>query len=285
MEREVGIEIVQREATRIIDLIEDAGDDAAHMRLPSCPDWTLPDLADHLGRVYAMVDAALATGSNAALEPSSIPRRPDGQAPAEWLAERLGILLDALGSVREDARCWNFVDGPGGPVAFWWRRQAHETLIHRVDAEQASGAGVTPADPELAADGIGDFLEISGLREVAWDEVELGRGLSIHLHATDEPGAEWTVDTERRTYALAHLKADVALRGPSFALDLWCWRRGKAPEPGTPPQGEATGVEATGVEATGVEAARAEAVGPPPLASDLEAFGDVAAAEEWLPAL
>jgi hypothetical protein len=43
------------------------------------------------------------------------------------------------------------------PLAFWARRQAHETTIHRVDAESVGGK-LTPVDKRLAADGIDELL-------------------------------------------------------------------------------------------------------------------------------
>lgn len=33
--------------------------------------------------------------------------------------------------------CWTFLDAPS-PLAFWARRQAHETAIHRADAQLAA---------------------------------------------------------------------------------------------------------------------------------------------------
>jgi MDMPI C-terminal domain len=49
------------------------------------------------------------------------------------------------------------------PLAFWARRQAHETAIHRADADIA--AAVTPAYPaEFAADGIDELITGFGAR-------------------------------------------------------------------------------------------------------------------------
>ena len=41
-----------------------------------------------------------------------------------------------------DLECWHFFDAPT-PIAFWARRQAHETAIHRADVQSCTGA-VTP---------------------------------------------------------------------------------------------------------------------------------------------
>jgi uncharacterized protein (TIGR03083 family) len=272
MDRSAALVRIKQNADRILELLAEAAatghpaDERA--RIPSCPDWTLLDLANHLGRVYAMVATALESGPDAAFERARIPRRAEAQSAEDWLRERLEIVLGLLGSVEEEGRAWNFVDGPGGPVSFWWRRQAHETLIHRVDAEMAAGLPITDADPSFAADGIGDFLAISGHKQVPWEDIQLGDGMSVHLHATDAADAtdatdngnatptEWTIDTTSRTYTERHLKADVALRGSAWALDLWIWRRGS--------------VNTSGADGTVP-------------AVDLEAFGDLAAAEDWRP--
>jgi hypothetical protein len=43
-------------------------------------------------------------------------------------------------------------------VSWVARRQAHEALIHRTDAELAAGVTVTRADAALAADGVDDLI-------------------------------------------------------------------------------------------------------------------------------
>ena len=84
-------------------------------------------------------------------------------------------------------------------------------------------------DAELAADGIEEWLELAGHRLVEWDEIDLGGvPLTVHFHASDLDGAEWTVDSGHRSYAKAHLKADVAVRGPAWSIFRWCW--GRLPE-------------------------------------------------------
>ena len=56
----------------------------------------------------------------------------------------------------DDVRAWTWSDDR--TVGFIRRRQAHEALIHRLDAELAAGA-VTRLDPELAADGVHEALQ------------------------------------------------------------------------------------------------------------------------------
>jgi uncharacterized protein (TIGR03083 family) len=69
---------------------------------------------------------------------------------------------DALASVLSEAdpglACWTFLPAPS-PLAMWARRQAHETSVHRADAELATGGHLTPVPAAFAADGIGELLE------------------------------------------------------------------------------------------------------------------------------
>jgi hypothetical protein len=103
---------------------------------------------------------------------------------------------------------------------------AHETLIHRVDIELAQSLEPTHADAELAADTINEFFELFYPR-LATQLGEHGLGGSLHLHATDVTGAEWTLDPRQEGSPVTkeHTKADVALRASAFELACWAWGR------------------------------------------------------------
>ncbi|MGO9197046.1 MAG: maleylpyruvate isomerase family mycothiol-dependent enzyme [Acidimicrobiales bacterium] len=227
MDRTESLDLLDSEGRRILSLLDDA-EVSSGASVPTCPDWTLDDLANHLGRIYAWVATILTSDPGGPPDQNGVPKRPDGQPADEWMRDRLKNILTLLRDVPEDDLRWNFVTGPSSPVSFWWRRQAHETLIHRVDAELAAGSQITDATPGAAADGIPEFLDLTRHTRVDPQDIQLGEGLTVHLHATDAAtDAEWTIDTVHRSYAPAHLKADVALRGPAWALDRWCWRRGE----------------------------------------------------------
>src|SRR5207302_5692344 len=74
----------------------------------------------------------------------------------DWFVAGHGALVRALPDAPPDLQCFTFLPAPSA-LAFWARRQAHETAIHRVDAELAGGS-VTPFDPAFAADGIDELL-------------------------------------------------------------------------------------------------------------------------------
>ena len=99
----------------------------------------------------------------------------------------------------------------------------HMGVVHRWDAEHATGP-TTPIDPELASDGIDEYLDLVMRHNVTRDSVTLPAG-SLHIHCTDAHG-EWLVSLDEG-YQLerAHAKGAAALRGPAEALLLRLWNR------------------------------------------------------------
>src|SRR5262249_61863639 len=72
----------------------------------------------------------------------------DAELPG-WFREGHAALVQALSVAGPDLNCWAFLAAPS-PLAFWARRPAHETAMHRLDAGQAAvtpgDAAVTPGD-------------------------------------------------------------------------------------------------------------------------------------------
>ena len=109
---------------------------------------------------------------------------------------------------------------------FWARRMAHETAVHRADAELAAGR-VPGLAPDLAADAIDEWLGFmsAAMTDGASDPRldALPGGASMHIHATDDalagPG-EWTVRREPSgiTVRPGGGQAGVAIRGPAARL-------------------------------------------------------------------
>jgi len=201
---------VRREADALVAAAARAGLDA---RVPSCPDWDVAALLGHIGRVHRWAAGCITT--NSLVSPADIDPPPEGDALAGYAREGAAALGAALGR-SPDAPAWTFVPPP--TVAFWQRRQAHETAMHRVDAELAGGAA-TPIDGALAADGIDEWLTILPVRP--GKARPTGSGETVHLHCTDRPG-EWLLrrTPERLEVERTHAKGDVAVRGPASDLLL-----------------------------------------------------------------
>ncbi len=193
--------------------------------LPTCPGWDVAQLVNHLGVIYsrtALVVSDLRTG---APEHGELPAAPDGEALLGWFAEQRTAVLAALEAAGDDALVWNWTGYSPGPTRFWSRRLAHETLIHRVDIELAHGFEPAHGYPDVAADTVTEFFELFYPRFETL--IATGLGNSMHLHATDVPDAEWTLDPRAGTSSItrAHAKAGVALRGSAFELACWTWGR------------------------------------------------------------
>ncbi|MFS8098085.1 maleylpyruvate isomerase N-terminal domain-containing protein [Lentzea alba] len=164
-----------------------AGPDAP---VPSCPEWTVLKLVRHIAEVHTWAAQAVVTAPEAGRpEWPKSPRDFDEVFP--WWDNGLSLLLERLRSTPADRPAWTF--DKTSRAAFWSRRQAHETSIHRLDAELAIGHEL-PAlvfDPEFAADGIDEYLTVLVARRV-----ELGFPVSatgrLLVHAADA-GRTWQV--------------------------------------------------------------------------------------------
>ncbi|MFC7547304.1 maleylpyruvate isomerase family mycothiol-dependent enzyme [Plantactinospora sp. GCM10030261] len=124
----------------------------------SCPDWNVNDLVLHLARIYHWVGSFVGAGRTEAPTPrfSRDVELPGGEALPLCKQEydRLLALLDGLDP---EAPAWNWAPQPK-KVAFWQRRMAHETAVHRWDAQMAIAAA-EPIEAKLAADGVSEVLD------------------------------------------------------------------------------------------------------------------------------
>jgi uncharacterized protein (TIGR03083 family) len=208
-------------------------DDVLGSTVPSCPDWTVGDLARHLGGVYRRV--RVNAGSGRADEawpalnvPEDAPAATDPEVVA-WFGEELAQTSRFLDALDPDLPTWNFA--PQAKVAgFYHRRLAHETAVHRWDAQFASGLP-EPIESKLAGDTVAEVLDTflpAGRRREPVDATGV-----VHLVASDL-GHEWTVRLRGQGMALldtdtlldddAH-PARAAATGSASDLALALWGR------------------------------------------------------------
>jgi uncharacterized protein (TIGR03083 family) len=202
------------------------------LRIPTCPEWDLRQLAMHVGGVHRWIAEMIVTRSAEALPYRQVPdgRYPDDRADqAPWLRAGARRVVEAVQAAGESPV---FVPSGIGSASFWARRMAHETLVHRIDAQIA--AGVEPEiDPALAADAIDEFLGLlssPGYQHADRAAGALPAGALMHLHASGDglDGAgEWLVrqDGGRISVEHGHGQGDVAVSGPAATLLLMLVRR------------------------------------------------------------
>lgn len=148
--------------------------------------------------------------------------RPADAGLLPWFREGHAALLAALQAAPDDLECWSFLPAPSAR-AFWARRQAHETTVHRVDAELAANEEPT-VDPGVATDGIDELLTGFAARRRFKLRIEGTRTLAVHATDTD---AHWhlTVSSEPVLTERSDQDADATLRGPASDVYLALWNR------------------------------------------------------------
>jgi uncharacterized protein (TIGR03083 family) len=219
------IAALRRDGAALADAAQKAGLDAP---VPTCPDWLVRDLVAHTGGVHRWAASYVTTGRREPYtehEEEAFFKAPDDAGLLAWFRAGHAALADAIEAADPDLDCYAFLAAPS-PRQFWARRQAHETAVHRVDAQVAAGLEVA-VDPGLAADGVGElfggFLARRG-RSIATDAP-----IRIAVRATDADCA-WTItfepgSRERVTVPRAE-PADLLLTGPATDLYLLLWNRG-----------------------------------------------------------
>jgi uncharacterized protein (TIGR03083 family) len=226
-------------------LVEQGGLLAAVLRatdpttpVPTCPGWTLRQLTNHVGRGDRWAATIVATGGPVDTRSVADGRAPDDPAAvAGWLRGGAELLIENVAE-EPDKPVWTFL-GPR-PAAWWVRRRLHESTVHRADAALATGVPFEIA-PELAADGISEFLDLLAARP---GDGVLGPGQTVHLHATDGDlgtGGEWVLRGGDPEFAWehGHEKATAAVRAPVADLLLAVTRRIPGDDPRLEVLGEA----------------------------------------------
>lgn len=222
-----------REASlRFGDVIASTASDA---RVPACPDWDADDLLWHVGEVQWFWGTVIA--NRPAGPPPGHPDRPEGRtALLDFFEEASSALVAALTAAEPAEQAWSWASDQ--TVGFTLRRQAHEVLIHRLDAEQTAG-DVTPLPADLASDGVAELMEIMhGGQPPAWARfTPSGLHTAIELTDTAErirvaTGMFTGIEPKAgKHYDTPHLlrvddgPADVVVRGTAGDIDAWLWRR------------------------------------------------------------
>ncbi len=204
--------------------------------VPHCPEWTLGELARHTGRVHRWAACypreRLARPMDADEQEQAWGPMPDDGALVDWFVEGHAGLVDALRAAPPDVACWSFLPAPS-PLAFWARRQAHETAVHRVDTQSTFRRGIavgreSSIDARFAVDGIDELL--LGFYSRTGNRLRLDEPKTLAVESTDEP-AYWLVQVgpdgaRARRGDVPSLDVDVTVAGPAASLYLGLWNRG-----------------------------------------------------------
>ena len=220
---------LREEGELLAGAAERAGLDAP---VPACPGWRVRDLLKHTGYVHRWAAGYVREQHprwvDRASEEEILAGGPGDDALAGWFREGHAALVRALTEAPPDLDCWAFLAAPS-PLAFWARRQAHETAIHRVDAEQAAGRTAASAfEPAFAADGVDELIMgflARSIRRGSWPGLDAG--LAIHAADGAAGGADWLVagGSGKPAVSRGTGPAGCDVTGPARDLYLTLWNR------------------------------------------------------------
>jgi uncharacterized protein (TIGR03083 family) len=211
---------LDREIDRFADSLASADPAAA---VPSCPGWTVLDLTEHLGTVHRWATRLVAERSPTRIPWAGLTDDTD-VFDARWLREGGRALIEALRGADPDEAMWAW--GTDQHVRFWSRRQLHETFVHRLDLELATGA-TSYVDPAVAFDAIDEFLaNMKADRDISLCARE-GRGAELFRIRSTAPAARWTVRLTSDGYEFVDSgeEPDAELAGPAGDVLMVVLRR------------------------------------------------------------
>jgi uncharacterized protein (TIGR03083 family) len=126
--------------------------------VPTCGDWDVSRLVVHVGRVFHRAARLVSERRTTPPEEGFVPRPPDDVDPVDYTGDALEELVAALAGAAPDDPVWNW-SGADATAHFWARRMAHESSVHRWDAQNAHGVS-QPIGADLASDGISELAEV-----------------------------------------------------------------------------------------------------------------------------
>ncbi|HEX7537518.1 MAG TPA: maleylpyruvate isomerase family mycothiol-dependent enzyme, partial [Dermatophilaceae bacterium] len=167
-------------------------------RVPTCPGWNADDLLWHLAEVQWFWGTIVGRGLTTYAQVRTLDNggRPDDRddLPA-FFGRASGDLYDNLSSAGPDAPAWAWTDDQS--VALIRRRQAHEALIHRLDAELTAGHR-SPMDAALSTDGVDEVLRVMYGRAPSWGHFTADPAQTVRVRTADTDGS-WLVSLGRFT--------------------------------------------------------------------------------------
>ncbi|XVU28545.1 maleylpyruvate isomerase family mycothiol-dependent enzyme [Actinoplanes sp. CA-054009] len=216
------LEALRHDGKVVAEAAGRAGLDAV---VPRCPGWRVRDVLLHLGGVHRWAAAHVADRRARPFGPDEESRfftHVDDGALIDWYRSGHRALVGTLAAADPALACWSFLPAPS-PLAFWARRQAHETAVHRADVESATGS--TPAwPPAFAADGVEELLRAFFARRP--ERLTSEPPVTIALQATDAEAA-WTIRMDATGLHVTDgaEPATLALSGTAGDLYLLLWNR------------------------------------------------------------
>lgn len=197
-----------------------------HTVTTTCPGWAIRDLVAHIGGVHRWAAGNVAKGKVADDETTAMFAAPADPGLLLWYADGCAALVSTLSEASANTACYTFLPNVASPLEFWARRQAHETAIHRVDAESPLGT-VPHFETSFAVDGLDEL--INGFAARPGGRLRANPAVTLMIAPSDAPAC-WRVrigpeGRDVMTSGTVTGDADLTVRGPAADLYLLLWNR------------------------------------------------------------
>ncbi len=225
------IKAVGQEAKLLAEAAKQGG---LEVDVPYCPGWDMRELVRHLSEIHLWAAAHVGQPHHdnpwvedlselTAFWPELAVFWPEDDKLIDWYLETNANLVNQLESAPLDLDAFTFLREATSPLAMWARRQAHETAVHRYDAENAAGIE-SQFEPSFASDGIDELLVGFTQRGKGFSETTT-HTMAFHATDTDE---RWhvTLSPEEIVTVRGNAPADITLSGNASDLYLAVWNRG-----------------------------------------------------------
>jgi uncharacterized protein (TIGR03083 family) len=221
------VNALRREGEWLADAAERAGLDAT---VPPCAPWQVKDLLRHTGYVHRWAARHITERPDQIIdgpaEEEILSGGADDAGLLAWFRDGHAALAQTLATADPAVACATFMPAPS-PLAFWARRQAHETAIHRADADSAAGT-MPEYEADFAADGIDELIMGFGRRRKYQPGSNADR-TRLRVLATDT-GNAWLVEAHEGRLQPRHDAGDqeqagCTVSGPASGLYLYLWNR------------------------------------------------------------
>jgi uncharacterized protein (TIGR03083 family) len=233
------LEHLSLDSARFRTVLADAPEGAP---VPTCPGWDADDLLAHLSDVQwfwgEIAERRITAAADLAALEAARPRRPDNRAGLLALFDRVSDRLHhVLSQTPPETELWMWADDHS--AAYITRRQTHEALVHRIDAELTAGVERSPVDCRLAADGVDEALRVmrgftpepglvadpmgGPVTISVVDGMHTWTVTPVHVTGTDADGDPW--DAHRLVVTDGSAASVAQICGTAADLDCWLWNR------------------------------------------------------------
>lgn len=232
-----------RDSARFVEVLAETPPET---RVPTCPDWDADDLLWHLAEVQWFWGSIAGRGLTKYEDVEALDnggRPTDREGLLAYFGQATADLHHNLSAASPDTPAWTW--SAEQSFGFIRRRQAHEALIHRIDAEFTAGDR-TPMDVDLSTDGVDEALHIMYGGAPPWGRFTPEPTLTVRVQTTDTDRSwlltlgqftgtdeDGTVHDEpdlRVAEADTGEAAAATVRGAATDVNCWLWHR--------PPMGE-----------------------------------------------